>query len=85
MVKCLCKENIQDKYTGEHYVAGKEYEFTKERAAEVTNTRYFEYVNGWAVTEEEDGVHVRPVENGEILDTPVKKVIKPKKTKKSAK
>ena len=44
MVKCLCKENIQDKYTGEHYVAGKEYEFTKERAAEVTNTRYFELV-----------------------------------------
>lgn len=38
---------------------------------------------GWAVTEEEDGkVHVRPIENGEILDTPVEKVIKPKPTRK---
>ena len=43
-MKCLCKENVQDKFTGEYYVAGKEYEFTKERAEEVTNSRYFEYV-----------------------------------------
>ena len=44
MIKCLCKENVQDKFTGEDYVAGKEYKFTEERAAEVTNSRYFEYV-----------------------------------------
>lgn len=44
MIKCLCKENVQDKYSGKDYVAGKEYEFSLERAAEVTNTRYFEYV-----------------------------------------
>ena len=44
MIKCLCKENVQDKFTGENYVAGKEYEFTKERAEEVTKSRYFEYV-----------------------------------------
>lgn len=32
---------------------------------------------GWAVTQEEDGnVHVRPTENGEIIDTPVEKIIK---------
>ena len=44
MIKCLCKENVQDRITGEDYVAGKEYKFTEERAKEVTNTRYFEYV-----------------------------------------
>ncbi len=43
MIKCLCKENVQDRITGEHYIAGKEYDFTEERAAEVTNSRYFEY------------------------------------------
>lgn len=51
MIKCLCKENIQDKYTGENYVAGKEYSFTKERAEEVTKSRYFEYAKV-EVTEE---------------------------------
>lgn len=85
MIKCLCKENVQDRLTGEHYIAGNEYEFTKERAEEVTNTKYFEYRNGWAVTEEKDGVHVRPIVDGEILDTPIEKVIKPKRVKKSAK
>ena len=44
MIKCLCKENVQDRITGEDYVAGKEYPFTKERAEEVTKTRYFELV-----------------------------------------
>ena len=43
MIKCICKETVQDKYTGENYKVGNEYEFTKERAEEVTNTRYFEY------------------------------------------
>lgn len=43
-MKCLCKENVQDRITGENYVAGKAYEFTKERAEEVTKTRYFEMV-----------------------------------------
>lgn len=43
MIKCLCKENVQDRITGENYVAGNEYGFTKERAEEVTKTRYFEY------------------------------------------
>ena len=44
MIKCLCKEDVQDKFTGENYVAGKEYKFTKERAEEVTKTKYFEMV-----------------------------------------
>ena len=43
MIKCLCKENVQDRLTGEHYIAGNEYSFTKERAEEVTKTKYFEY------------------------------------------
>ena len=43
MIKCLCKENVQDKFTGENYEAGKVYDFTKERAEEVTKSRYFEY------------------------------------------
>lgn len=25
----------------------------------------------WAIVEEEDGVHVRPMKNGKIIDTPV--------------
>ena len=44
------------------------------------------YRTQWAVTEEKDGVHVRPVVNGEVIDTPVEKVEKPKKkTKKGDK
>ena len=41
MIKCLCKENVQDRITGENYVAGNEYLFTEERALEVTNSKYF--------------------------------------------
>ena len=38
---------------------------------------------GWTVTQEADGkVHVRPTENGEIIDTPVVKVVKARKPKK---
>lgn len=44
MIKCLCKENVQDRITGENYIAGNEYKFTEERAAEVTKSRYFELV-----------------------------------------
>ena len=78
MIKCLCKENVQDKFTGENYVAGKTYGFTKERAEEVTNSRYFEYAQE------------QMVEKGEVI-APVKKIeeaikeAKPKRTKKSAK
>ena len=45
----------------------------KERSDEVNK----EIKEGWAVTQESDGkVHVRPTENGKIIDTPVEKVIK---------
>lgn len=35
--------------------------------------------DGWTVTEENDGkIHVRPTKNGQIIDTPVEKIEKPK-------
>lgn len=77
MIKCLCKENVQDKNTGENYVAGKKYSFTKERAEEVTKTRYFEYAEEQKV---EAGEVVAPVE---VIEEAIEK--KTKKTKKSAK
>lgn len=40
----------------------------------------------WIVQEEKDNkVHVRPVVDGEIIDTPVEEIIKPKKKKSSKK
>lgn len=71
MIKCLCKENVQDRLTGENYIAGREYDFTEERAAEVTNSRYFEYAPYKAEVIEADEVGV--------------KLTKPKRAKKSAK
>ena len=59
MIKCLCKENVQDRITGENYIAGNEYEFTKERAAEVTNSRYFEYAKVVEEVKEEKPKRVR--------------------------
>ena len=41
-----------------------------ENKHEETNTEF-------AVTEENDGVHIRPVINGEIIDTPVEEIIQP--------
>ena len=41
-----------------------------ENKHEETNTEF-------AVTEEIDGVHIRPVINGEIIDTPVEETIQP--------
>ena len=62
MIKCLCKENVQDKFTGENYVAGREYEFTKERAAEVTKSKYFEYAK--VEEQKEEVVEEKPKKNG---------------------
>jgi uncharacterized protein with gpF-like domain len=83
MIKCLCKENVQDKFTGEDYVAGKEYEFTKERAKEVTNTKYFDEVINKIV----DKV-MEDEEINKLIDNVVEEVVKevkPKRTRKSAK
>lgn len=46
-MKVKCKEEVQDKHTGEWYKPNKEYDLTKERAEEVVkayNGRYFEFV-----------------------------------------
>ena len=57
-------------------------EINKAREVDTTdnvenNQNDAEIKEGWAVTQEVDGkVHVRPTENGEIIDTPVEKVIK---------
>lgn len=71
MIKCLCKEDVQDRVTGENYVAGKEYPFTKERAEEVTKSRYFDYAEVKEETTEEVVEEVKEE--------------KPKRTRKSAK
>lgn len=83
MVKCLCKENVQDKHTSENYVAGKEYNFTKERAEEVTKTRYFDEVIDKIV----DKV-MEDEEINKLIDDVVEEIVKetkPKRVKKSAK
>ena len=46
-VICLCKEDVQDKYTNQMYLAKEEYGFTEERAEEVLKAhggRYFKFV-----------------------------------------
>lgn len=91
MIKCLCKENVQDKYTGENYKVGKEYEFTKERAEEVTNTRYFDYVK--EITEEEvqavaSAIVEQAQEDNKSIEEVVNEIVeekKPKRTRKSTK
>ncbi len=91
MIKCLCKENVQDRITGEHYVAGKEYDFTEERAKEVTNTRYFDYVD--EVTEEVvQAVAIAIVKQAEEDNKNIEEVVneiveeqKPKRTRRSNK
>ena len=80
MIKCLCKENVQDKHTGENYVKGKEYKFTKERAAEVTKTRYFEEVIDKIVEKIMEDEEVN-----KLIDDVVEEVLKEKKTKKTKK
>ena len=61
---------------------------TNENIEEIVNTNEMEFKPEdqpavepeevkWAVTEENDGLHVRPVVDGEILDTPVEKVVTP--------
>lgn len=51
-MKVKCLENVQDKYTGENYKAGKVYDLAKERAEEVAKTKYFELVVEEEVKEE---------------------------------
>lgn len=43
-MKVKCLENVQDKYTGELYKVNEVYDLSKERAEEVSKTKYFELV-----------------------------------------
>lgn len=43
-MKVKCLENVQDKYTGELYKVNNVYDLSKERAEEVSKTKYFELV-----------------------------------------
>lgn len=83
MIKCLCKENVQDRITGENYVAGNEYDFTEERSEEVTKTRYFDKLIDKIV----DKV-MEDEEINKLIDDVVEEVLnekKPKRVRKSAK
>lgn len=85
MIKCLCKENVQDRITGENYVAGKEYKFTEERAAEVTNSRYFEYAKEKGFEFKVDDVDGYKEGAIEKVVKEITKEVKPKRTRKSTK
>ena len=85
MIKCLCKENVQDKFTGENYEAGKVYEFTKERAAEVTKSRYFEYTKEKGFEFKVDDVDSYKEGAIEKVVKEITKETKPKRVKKSTK
>jgi hypothetical protein len=89
-------EGIKDIERGVYPKEGDIWEVDEERANFLKSHGVIEFVEEkkeetkeqWAVTKEKDGnVHVRPVVNDEIIDTPVEKVIKPKssKNKKSSK
>ena len=67
---------------------GDVWEVSEERANFLKSHGVIEFVDEekWGVTKEDDGnIHVRPVINDEIIDTPVEEVIKPIKKKKTSK
>lgn len=80
-------EGIRDNERNVYPKAGDVWEVSEERANFLKKHGVIEVVEEetkeqWTVTKEEDGnVHVRPVVNNEIIDTPVEKVIKPKSSK----
>lgn len=81
-LKNITRGTANDKY-GELYITDT-FECDEEMAKYLTGNNALNKVvvkvievepEQWAVTEEEDGnVHVRPVVDGEIVDTPVEKV-----------
>ena len=81
-------EDIRDNERNVYPKAGDVWEVSEKRANFLKEHGVIEVVEEetkeqWTVTKEEDGnVHVRPVVNGEIIDTPVEEIIKPKTNKK---
>lgn len=84
------EEKVERKVNDEFLCTKERYEFLKANNA-VKLVEIVEEKEQWAVTEEEDGnIHVRPVVDGEIIDTPIEEIItykepKPKKKKSSKK
>ena len=80
-------EGIRDNERNVYPKAGDVWEVSEERANFLKEHGVIEVVEEetkeqWTVTKEEDSnVHVRPVVNNEIIDTPIEKVIKPKSNK----
>lgn len=79
-MKVKCKADVQDKNTGNWYVANKEYDLPKERAEEVVkayNGRYFEFV--------EDVEEVKELKLvSKEVEIKLEEVEEPKKTTKKA-
>ena len=81
---------VERKANDVFYCTKERYEFLKANNA-VKLVEIVEEKEQWAVTEEEDGnIHVRPVVDGEIIDTPIEEYHdyrkeKPKKKKSNKK
>lgn len=80
---------VERKVNDEFYCTKERYEFLKANNA-VKLVEIVEEKEQWDVTEENGSIHVRPVVDGEIIDTPIEKIItykesKPKKKKSSKK
>lgn len=90
IMKFTDKEEDTKRNVGDQFEVTKErYEYLRSKSAikliGIQETIEDE-VENFAVTQEEDGkVHVRPVVDGEIIDTPVVKIEKPKRRKASKK
>ena len=83
------EENGIKRNVGDIFETTKErYEFLKQNNAVKLVEIVEEEQEQWAVTEEEDGnIHVRPVVDGEIIDTPIEEIItykEPKSKKKKS-
>lgn len=82
IMKFTDKEEDAKRNVGDEFNTTKErYEYLKSKSA-VKLLEIIEEKEQWAVTEEEDGnIHVRPVVDGEIIDTPIEETIAYKEPK----
>ena len=82
IMKFTDKEEDAKRNVGDEFNTTKErYEYLKSKSA-VKLLEIIEEKEQWAVTEEEDGnIHVRPVVDGEIIDTPIEETITYKEPK----
>ena len=81
---------VERQANDEFYCTKERYEFLKANNAVKLVEIVKEEKEQWAVTEEDGTIHIRPVVDGEIIDTPIEETItykepKPKKKKSSKK